>query len=108
FVTERGHAKILDFGLAKVAAGTVAVTSGDATQTGFGEKDLTSPGTAVGTVHTCPRSRRGGKSWTPVRLCFPLALSCTKWQPASSHFAATRRRICLIRSCTRALSPRCV
>src|SRR5947199_1000970 len=50
FVTERGHAKILDFGLAKCAAGTVAVTSGDARQTGFGEKDLTSPGTAVGTV----------------------------------------------------------
>src|SRR5438876_11159346 len=44
FVTERGHAKILDFGLAKIA-GTAAVLSGDATQTGFGEKDLTSPGT---------------------------------------------------------------
>src|SRR2546427_5325434 len=50
FVTDRGHAKILDFGLAKVAAGTVAVTSGDATQPGFGEKDLTSPGTAVAKV----------------------------------------------------------
>jgi len=84
FINKRGHAKILDFGLAKIGATAKWQQEIECAETvtisGEGSYHLTSPGTTIGTAHICRPSRCARENWTRGPICFRSARCCTRWR----------------------------
>ena len=90
FVTKRGQAKVLDFGLAKL----ISKRDGDTRRTDSSHPGLENPISIVGVIsgtpsYMSPEQIRGDDLDVRARTCFRWGCCCTKWRRDRRPFRET-------------------